>query len=203
MPKVRQNERKRAKKGKYKSSDKCSKEMALVNKTLTDGERAAIYYGVFLNVDNWTELYAIADGIKDREKIHRSTVYQWKNTPKIQALLQEAQMAKLAFVQECERAGYEKGRKEAGKSVHTQNDGNLNNSKFVDYSDPKAQTRKLNELVNSADDPGEALDALKVIISTQKADREAAKERKTVQYYRPIRCNQCPLYQNKAQKAKK
>lgn len=66
--------------------------------------------------------------------------------------------------------------------------------KNIDYSDPANQARKLNELVNSADDPGEALDALKVIISTQKADREAARDKKAVGAYVPITCYDCPLY---------
>ena len=73
----------------------------------------------------------------------------------------------------------------------------------VDYSDPKNQAQKLNELVNTASDPGEALDALKVIISSQKADREAAKERKTVQVYLPLTCDACPLRQRAKDRAAK
>ena len=76
-------------------------------------------------------------------------------------------------------------------------------TKFVDYSSPAAQQAKLNELVNTASDPGEALDALKVIIQGQKADREAAKEGRVQRVYLPISCEACPLYQNARKKGAK
>lgn len=61
---------------------------------------------------------------------------------------------------------------------------------LVDYSDPANQRRKLNELINTADDAGEILDALKVMISGQK-DGQAAKERKQVLAYLPLQCSEC------------
>lgn len=185
--------------------------MPLLNKTLTEREKAALYMHVFGGVDSWPLLYAIADtgnGEIDPAATGNKYPSRWKNTPKVQEYLKELQRRKYELLREEREKGIEEGKNLVLDSVHTKSEGREDvpkngTSKFIDYSDPKAQTRKLNELVNSADDPGEALDALKVIISTQKADREAAKERKTVQYYRPIRCNQCPLYQKKAQKAKK
>jgi len=69
------------------------------------------------------------------------------------------------------------------------------NPLFVDYSNPVNQSRKLNEIINRAGDAGEALDALKVIISTQRADRDAAKDNKIVRAYLPHNCHACPLYQ--------
>lgn len=68
------------------------------------------------------------------------------------------------------------------------------NALFVDYSNPVNQSRKLNEIINKAGDAGEALDALKVIISTQRADRDAAKDNKVVRAYLPHNCHACPLY---------
>lgn len=66
---------------------------------------------------------------------------------------------------------------------------------MVDYSDPKAQRQKLNELVNNAEDSKEALDALKTIIASQRDDREGAKAQKSVTAYLPMTCKECPLYE--------
>ena len=87
--------------------------------------------------------------------------------------------------------------------VHTEKPPILKSSNFVDYSSPAAQQAKLNELVNTADDPGEALDALKVIIQAQKADREAAREGRTVRAYLPQACTDCPMYQKARKKGQK
>ena len=94
-----------------------------------------------------------------------------------------------------EVGGKEEETKTRGESVHTKS----RTQKGVDYSNPLNQMQKLNELVNSSEDVGETLDALKVIISTQKADRESAREGKQVKAYLPMTCTNCPLY-NKAQK---
>ena len=102
-----------------------------------------------------------------------------------------------------EKAGTENGTDQAGGSVRTEPGPKLKNSKFVDYSSPAAQQEKLNELVNTADDPGEALDALKVIIQSQKADRDAAREGRVQRVYLPISCDSCPLYQKARKKVQK
>lgn len=177
--------------------------MALLNKILSEREKAALYMHVFGGVQDWRLLYKIAldEPFPAGDLLNLSDfASKWKRSNKVQGFIQDLQAQKILQTEKDRQRGFLEGKQAAVESVHTKTETNTG---FVDYSDPKAQTRKLNELVNSADDPGEALDALKVIISTQKADKEAAKERKTVQYYRPIRCNQCPLYQNKAQKAKK
>lgn len=168
--------------------------MALINKRITPGEIAAVYYHVFGGCDDWVLLYAIADGIKDKQvyDINRNTVSKWKGMDKITGLI-----ARLK--QERERIGGN----DRGDSERTETAASLKNSKLVDYGDPVNQARKLNELVNSADDPGEALDALKVIISTQKADREAARDNKTVRAYVPITCSDCPLYSRAKNKLSK
>ena len=88
----------------------------------------------------------------------------------------------------------------AGGNVRTKG---RDNPLFVDYSNPVNQSRKLNEIINKAGDAGEALDALKVIISTQRADRDAAKDNKIVRAYLPHNCHACPLYQTAREKGGK
>ena len=172
--------------------------MALINKRLTPGEIAAVYYHVFGGCQDWTLLYAIADGIKDKQvyDINRNTVSKWKGMDKITGLIQQLTAEKVRT----EKATADKGE---GDSVRTEKAPILKNSKFVDYSSPAAQQAKLNELVNTADDPGEALDALKVIIQSQKADRDAAKEGRIQRVYLPVSCTDCPLYQKARKKGEK
>lgn len=172
--------------------------MALINKRLTPGEIAAVYYHVFGGCQDWTLLYAIADGIKDKQvyDINRNTVSKWKGMDKITGLIQQLTAEKVRTEKETAEKGEE-------DSVRTEKAPVLKNSKFVDYSSPAAQQAKLNELVNTADDPGEALDALKVIIQSQKADRDAAKEGRIQRVYLPVSCTDCPLYQKARKKGEK
>lgn len=181
--------------------------MPLVNKRLTEREKAAVYMNVFGGCDDWRLLYAIADNTPEKAPadIDRSVASRWKNSPKIRALIDELNRVKLQMIVNAEKAGAEKARaeQEAGNSERAKAAPENARTKFVDYSSPAAQQAKLNELVNTASDPGEALDALKVIIQGQKADREAAKEGRVQRVYLPISCESCPLYQNARKKGEK
>lgn len=166
--------------------------MALLNKNLSEREKAAIHLHIYGGVNNWPLLYRIAvpDSFPDESlKGLSDLASKWKRSPKIQTYLQTVQEQKFLYEQKIKAAAIE-----AGDNVRTNSDKSTQKEKNIDYSDPANQARKLNELVNSADDPGEALDALKVIISTQKADREAARDKKAVGAYVPITCYDCPLY---------
>lgn len=175
--------------------------MALLNKNLSEREKAAIHLHIYGGVNNWPLLYRIAvpDSFPDESlKGLSDLASKWKRSPKIQAYLQTVQEQKFLYEQRIKAAAIE-----AGDNVRTNSDMSAQKEKNIDYSDPANQARKLNELVNSADDPGEALDALKVIISTQKADREAARDNKTVRAYVPITCSDCPLYSRAKNKLSK
>ena len=166
--------------------------MALLNKNLSEREKAAIHLHIYGGVNNWPLLYRIAvpDSFPDESlKGLSDLASKWKRSPKIQTYLQTVQEQKFLYEQKIKAAAIE-----TGDNVRTNSDMSTQKEKNIDYSDPANQARKLNELVNSADDPGEALDALKVIISTQKADREAARDKKAVGAYVPITCYDCPLY---------
>lgn len=169
--------------------------MALINKKLTESEKAAIYYHVFGGVNDWPLLYAIGDGLKDPTKIDRAIVYRWRNMPKIQTLIESIQREKLVALEDEKRKGFEAGRDSVLDNVGTNSQPTTAKSKFLDYTDPANQNRKLNELVNTSNDAGEVLDALKVIMQAQKADRDAAKTGKSVTAYVPMCCHDCPLYQ--------
>lgn len=179
--------------------------MGIINKTLTEREKAAVYLHVFGGFDNWTELYLIASDESNenaRKKARPAdNASKWKRSPKIQNYIETVRAERFRM----EEKAREKGRaEEREKDIErSENEPEKAPAKFVDYSDPANQRRKLNELVNKASDPGEALDALKVIISGQRDDKQAAKERRQVAAYLPICCNDCPLYQSAREKGRK
>lgn len=73
--------------------------------------------------------------------------------------------------------------------------------KFIDYSKPENQVRKLNELINTAKSPDSALDALKIAIARQEelAPAKRSSERAS-RVYLPLRCEKCPLYEQEKEK---
>ena len=182
--------------------------MGILNKNLSEREKAALYMHVYGGVNKWTDLYIIASDkdlqTVENDKYTHIQASKWKASKKVQEFLEFLKLSKYKAI-EAER---EKGREEertngGGDFERSENAPEGKKSGFVDYSDPANQKRKLNELINKASDPGEALDALKVIISGQRDDKQAAKERRQVAAYLPICCNECPLYQKARKKAEK
>ena len=81
---------------------------------------------------------------------------------------------------------------EQGGSDRTKSD----QPKPVDYYDPANQRRQINRIIaESSDDPKTQLDAIKAIQQTQRDDRQAAQDRRQVQAFLPLRCQNCPLYE--------
>lgn len=172
-------------------------------KDLTLREKVAVKSIVFGIVQNWTDAYTIAYGGRSDDlqkfKSLKTIVSRWKRTPKIQDFYNDCiyqyKQQKQTLIDDYlrEEGNQDKGK---GESTHTKR----GKTALVDFSNPTNQMQKLNELVNNSDDVGETLDALKVIISSQKADRESAREGKQVKAYIPITCNNCPLYTKRAKK---
>lgn len=65
--------------------------------------------------------------------------------------------------------------------------------KGVDYSDPRNQRKKLNELINGATDPHDQLDAIKVMIARQAEITTDKPNNPRVKVYLPITCDQCRI----------
>lgn len=61
----------------------------------------------------------------------------------------------------------------------------------IDYSIPKNQIAKLNQIINDASDPAEALDALKVVISKQNDLAPARKTEQVQRFFTPVQCRDC------------
>ena len=178
----------------------------------TPREKAIIFAFAAGYIDSWLDCYRLSREKPTPEpdgqelKNARTIVTRWKQREDIKQAYESAQTFLHLHDETIARKAADEVRKqmeeEESETGPADNNRTQKRTKSrIDYSDPKAQTDKLNELINTADDPGEALDALKVIIQTQKADREAARSQKSVIYYRPIRCNQCKLYLKAGKKA--
>lgn len=165
----------------------------LTTKTITSSETAALYWYVFsTNQPTWKEVYLMACGVSE-EECPNPEVYtsRWKNLAKTKKELQRIQLFKETMIRETYNHGFEEGKAAA---VVEGIDQEQRRAAGIDYTDPVAQKAKLNEIIASAKDSGEALDALKVIISGQKDDKQAAKDNQIQRFYTPLQCKECPLY---------
>lgn len=165
----------------------------LVNKTLTDRERAAVYMHVYGGCDDWRLLYSIAQPGGIDTPFHDTQLSTWKNSTKIRGFIRDLNAAKEARDNEIRKAGFNAGQEELLNAAG----GNDSGAGVVDYTKPEEQKKLLNRLIATATDPGEAIDALKIIVSGQRDDRQAAREGRQVRAYLPLLCYQCPLYEEK------
>lgn len=177
----------------------------MIKKDTTLREKTAIFALAAGYIKTWQQCYIAAypDRENDAENLRSlpSIVSRWKSSPAIRNEFERAQkymQNRDLDTKDKVRAIIQQEKGETGDNERTK--GTPQKRAFVDFSRPENQTAKLNELVNTADDTGEALDALKVIIATQKADRDAAKEGRVVRAYLPISCTDCPLYERARKK---
>ena len=182
-------------------------------KHITERENAVLFALALGVIDSWPKAYILANQRPEEEIAKqtalKSTVSRWKQHPEIVKAYNNAVAILKARAdkirEEAQRAKIQDSGEEttSGDYVRTESKPGRKVAGSVDYTNPAEQARKLNELVNTATDPGEALDALKVIIASQKADRESAREGKRVVFYTPLRCKDCPLYEKaQAKRAK-
>ncbi len=166
-------------------------------KPITEREKAAIYYHLYAGCDEWTTLYLIAyDGPAAEWKSDRylsDRASKWKRSEKIRSFLEEARKIKNINEAEHDKEITRKAMERTAESESAKKGGKGEKGKFIDYADPANQRAKLNELVNQASDPGEALDALKVIIAGQRDDKQAAREQQTQRFYTPKQCEGCEI----------
>ncbi len=170
-----------------------NKELHMRNK-ITTREQSAVRLHIFLDGEvSPSVLYRVAyhGSIEAVEAISDlpAVASRWWRSRKIQEFY-TAEKALYDARRDAERKRIEAEtihRIQAEKSGHTDTSG------MIDYGVPANQLRKLNQLVNTATDPSEALDALKVIISKQ--GEIAPEKRETpIRYYRPVTCDRCPLH---------
>ena len=173
---------------------------------ITNRERAAVMLAAAGIVDDWTELYFIAEdkSRKDAESVKfvAASVSRWKNSDKIKNCL--AEYTKLLADREAdartegrdEERRRETERRSAGGNERPENEQGWKLAAPVDYYDPKNQRTQINKIIQEAsDDPRTQLDAIKAIQQTQRDDKQAAKDQQIQRFYTPVRCNICPIRQ--------
>ena len=179
--------------------------MGLATKILTEREKAALYYHVFGGLDDWRQLYKIADATTDEKKdIKFLDIYisRWKNSKKVKDFINNLLDEKnTRFAQERIKGQEEERNKKQDEQNKIENNERTETKperkqiKILDYSDPANRKQLYNEVIaNSGDDYKTKLDAAKVFEQIQKDDREAARSQKQVRYYLPLRCENCSLY---------
>lgn len=183
-------------------------------KKATDRERIALFALAGGIIHDTKTAYILSRDMPENEARNASqvasTATRWKLRDDITKIFDEytryfddrdAQQRAIGRDEERARLMQESNQDEPGQKARANvRTKGQENALFVDYSNPVNQSRKLNEIINKAGDAGEALDALKVIISTQRADRDAAKDNKVVRAYLPHNCHACPLYQSDREK---
>lgn len=157
---------------------------------LTPREKAAIIYGLVYNTEaSQVLLWAIGrDSVSESEASRQTAASLWYNSGPVVIFRNQ-------FLAQYEKSIQQK----IDSALSVQKEQLI--AKFggidptdTDYTNPEAQKKLLNHLINSADDGKEKLDALKTIVSMQKDDREAAKDNKVQRFYMPLKCTQCPLH---------
>ena len=182
--------------------------MSLQRKEINEREKAAIFYHVFGNVNDWRKLYKIADPTTDKKtdiKFLDTYVSRWKRSDKIQAFIKLVQEEKVRQQIEQRNKGKEEAQnqeqEQQRESKRTETQPENKPTKLIDYSDPKNRQHLYNRVIaNASDDPKTQLDAAKMFEQIQRDDREAARAQKQSRVYLPLVCHECPLY-NKAHKA--
>lgn len=173
-------------------------------KNITEREKAAIRYGLAYGVTNRVQLYKIAyDGTQEKlDSISdiRAVATRWYHSQKIREFI-ETERKEWEIRQQRIRSEI---RVEVEAQVREEmRTGKRDKDGITDYSDPRNQLAKLNQIISTATDPAEALDALKVLISKQDQiipeDTHKRKKNDAVRFYRPLSCTReenggCPLY---------
>lgn len=173
---------------------------------ITNREKAAVMLAAAGVVDDWTELYFIAEdkSRKDAESVQfvAASVSRWKNSDKIKKCLSE--FTKLLADREADartQGRDEERRKETERKGREENERTASETGRpvaapVDYYDPTNQRKQINKIIQQAtDDPRTQLDAIKAIQQTQRDDKQAAKDQQIQRFYTPVKCAICPIRQ--------
>lgn len=181
-----------------------------IKATITNREKAAIFALVAGIFPDWKTAYIAAEQRAENEVNPNGlgvSVSRWKNCDKVQTYIDYCRRV----LADREADARKRGREEERRGTAEEEGGKGNErtkseeSARVDYYDPANQRRQINRIIaQSNDDPKTQLDAIKAIQQTQRDDRQAAKEGRSVRVYLPLSCDICPLWQKaKAKRDKK
>lgn len=180
---------------------------------ITEREKAAIFAYTYGLLPDITTAYIIADDntLKHTKSLVGLSVMvgRWRNSEKFKTYQEYCKKLILEKEAEAVQRGRDAERQEeqrnewSGESERRKARKGQESNK-MDFSDPAARKALYNKIIaDASDDPKTQLDAAKLIEQTQKEDRQAAREGKTVRVYLPLTCDSCPLMEKAKKKAEK
>ena len=178
---------------------------------ITDREKAAIFAYKFGILPELNAAFIAADDKPAAEvkgtKSLRVLCSRWANSEKFKRFADYVDRVIADRDADARKRGREEAEREffGGEEERSNKRTDTDVKKAVDYYDPMNQRKQINRIIaESADDPKTQLDAIKAIQQTQRDDRQAAKEGRSVRVYLPLSCDICPLWQKaKARREKK
>lgn len=168
--------------------------MKIQRDKITNAERAAIWGIITGLFQDWKTAYLTARGMEesDAPKSLPQLVSQWKNAPKVVSLFQDLQSIYKARTAEQFNAGKLAGIQEAQNEKKPKKETSTPEA-VTDYTSPAEQKKLLNKIIANNPLSDEALDALKLIMQGQRADKDGAKDKQIQRFYTPVRCSGCPI----------
>ena len=168
--------------------------MKIQRDKITNAERAAIWGIITGLFQDWKTAYLTARGMEesDAPKSLPQLVSQWKNAPKVVSLFQDLQSIYKARTAEQFNAGKLAGIQEANQEKKPKKETSAAET-ITDYTSPAEQKKLLNQIIANNPLSDEALDALKLIMQGQRADKDGAKDKQIQRFYTPVRCSGCPI----------
>lgn len=182
-------------------------------KHITDREKAILFALQAGYIKTWQEAFILSyngpeETARNLKKVS-SSVTHWKRHPEVVQATEEikqylAARDKLLIDNEIQKLNQEQSKEgnegANGGSVRIQERPETG----IDYYDPRNQKRQINYIIQQANgDPKTQLDAIKAIQQTQRDDKQAAREGKTVKVYLPLTCDTCPVLARAKEKREK
>lgn len=168
---------------------------------LTQSEKAALYFQLVENCEDWKVIYKIAIGEKHYNKLKESTqnanTSHWKKSPRIQNAYDEIKRRFYYKTEEIKQKAIEnhieKGSEEPQKGAKR------SFAKATNFLDRDEFLQFLNDRANEIQDDKLRNDILKMLSDNLRyKDTERDENNEIQRFYIPLCCKDCDLYKQKA-----
>ena len=161
-------------------------------KGITDQDKAALYFQIFENCQDWQKIYAIAVGEQRfnalTEKTKQASTSRWKNSAAIKFAYEDLKRKINGIIQEERRKAVEEAQNEETKPTRrpTETEGInfLNLDEFLKYANNQA---------NNIQDEKEKR-AWVEMIGKYMNFKESDEQEQQIKAYLPVVCSDCEIY---------
>ena len=163
-------------------------------RSLTPAEKAALYYQIFENVQDWKIIYRIAIGEKHANTLKQSTIQantsKWKESDRIRDAVDEIKRYFYFKRQELEKEI--KDNISTGETEPTKEGRKMD---FVNLLDRDTFLEEINRGANQAKEEKDKREYLKMISDNLRyKDTERDENNEIQRFYTPITCENCEIY---------